>query len=121
MSIKVYVESDPMHRLQWADAPDDFLVWRHGSGGTVEILDIQVSSDRRKGRGRALVERLLRDVCAISHSGDTRVWAITRSSNLIAQKFYEALGFDGIPLRRFYSSEKNVDAVLYIRSAGGSV
>ena len=94
----------------------DYLDWRLASGGTVEIMDIVVNSDRRKGVGRKLVSALLR-----FHDPLTRVWAITRSENLIAQKFYEALGFDAIPLRRFYSDEKRIDAVMYIRSAGGPV
>lgn len=94
----------------------DYIDWRKASGGTVEIMDIAVNSDRRKGIGRSLVSQLMK-----CFAPEVRVWAITRAENIIAQKFYEALQFDAIPLRRFYSSEKNIDAVMYIRSAGGPV
>ena len=107
------------NRLTYDDSAD-FLDHRGGSGGTIEIFDIQVSSERRKGRGRLLIEHLLRKVSK-EWGKEVRVWAITRAENIIAQKFYEALQFDSIPLRRFYSSEKNVDAIMYVRSAGGPV
>lgn len=98
------------------DNADGFLVHRAGSGGTVEIFDIAVTTERRKGAGRKLIQELFATL-----DPATRVFAITRAENLIAQKFYEALGFDGIPLRRFYSDDRRIDAVMYIRSAGGSI
>lgn len=95
----------------------DFLVYRSGSGkNSIEIYDIQVGSDRRKGRGRALVNTLLthytpRDV--------NLIYAITRSSNLIAQEFYEGLGFRVVGvLRNFYKDEFSkdcADAIMYGR------
>lgn len=67
----------------------DRLEWREGHGRTVEIFDIVVGSERRKGRGRALIQLLLQQV-----PGDTAmVYAITRLSNAIAHQFYEACGF----------------------------
>lgn len=95
----------------------DFLIWRDGSGDTVEILDIVVDSDRRKGRGRQLIEALFKMLPAA-----TKVFAITRTSNLIAQQFYEKLGFSvtGI-LRNFYGSAHSADAVMYGRSSSGPV
>lgn len=99
------------------DDDRDFLVYRPGSGGTVEIFDIVVGSERRKGRGRELVSRLLQQF-----PPDTRVYAITRASNFIAHEFYEALGFQVVaPLREFYSGEHTIDAVMYGRKCGGVV
>ena len=93
----------------------DFLDYREGSGGSVEIFDLQVGSDRRKGIGRQLVERLCGGL-----QPDIRVWAITRATNEIAQIFYERCKFTmACPLRRFYSEDNGVDAIMYIRRAGG--
>jgi ribosomal protein S18 acetylase RimI-like enzyme len=91
----------------------DFLIWRQGSGNTVEIYDIAVGSERRKGRGRALVNKLYEQV----PTGTKLVWAITRSDNFIAQEFYEELQFRVVGiLRNFYQdSGKTVDAILYGR------
>lgn len=104
-----------MNRIELNDG-QDFLVWREGSGDTIEVFDIAVNSERRKGTGRRLMEALFRKV-----GPGKRVFAITRATNLIAQLFYERLRFDGIPLRRFYSSDKDVDAVMYVRSSEGPV
>lgn len=96
------------------DDPSDFLDWRKGSGPTVEICDIQVGSQRRKGRGRELIRRLLRKL----PEGTRTVWAITRANNLIAHDFYDGLGFRVAGyLREFYRDEEptpsGVDAILY--------
>lgn len=67
----------------------DYLVWRVGYGRTVEIEDIAVGSERRRGIGRKLVEKLL-----LAVPPDTAmVYALTRAGNTIAHQFYEALGF----------------------------
>lgn len=91
---------------------DDHLDWRPGSGGTVEVYDIVVSSVRRCGQGHKLINRLIDEVC--HPNGVTRLWAITRAGNFVAQQFYEALRFRSVPLRDFYG-EGGVDAVMYIR------
>lgn len=93
----------------------DFLNYRYGSGLTIEIFDIQVDTERRKGRGKALLAALFKTLPV-----DTRVFAITRAENEVAQEFYEACGFRvcGV-LRRFYSGYTGIDAVMYIRKAGG--
>jgi ribosomal protein S18 acetylase RimI-like enzyme len=97
-------------RIELED-PRDFLVWRMGSGNTVEIFDIQVGSERRSGRGRALVNLLLNKFLP---RGVKRVWAITRDTNFIAHQFYEELKFRGVPLRDFYG-QGGVDAIMFIR------
>lgn len=78
----------------------DVLLYREGSGGTVEIFDIVVNSERRKGNGRKLVDLLKEEV-------DTYlIFAITRSSNQIAQAFYLSCGFRVVAnLTRFYDDE----------------
>jgi ribosomal protein S18 acetylase RimI-like enzyme len=109
------VEDDsiaPLYQTERREDPRDYLRWRKGSGGTVEILDINVESDRRIGRGREMVETLLEEVRKETHL----VFAFTRQSNDIASQFYQALGFvvaAVVPL--FYQGENDVErtAVLY--------
>jgi len=94
----------------------DFLVYREGGGGTVEIFDISVTSEhRRRGIGKQLLTTLFQDV-----GPGKRVFAITRTTNEVAQQFYESCGFEvaGV-LRRFYGAENGADAVMYVRSSGG--
>lgn len=77
----------------------------------MEIYDIQVGSSRGQGRGKELVQRLYLDV----PRGCRLIWAITRSTNQVAQHFYEALGFRVVGvLREFYKDDVDgVDAVMY--------
>lgn len=103
------------------DDPRDFLVWRKGSGRSVEIFDIAVGSERRKGKGRKLIELLIDRICPTL--GAKKVFAITSASNFIAQQFYEELRFRSIPLRNFYevldkTGAETVDAIMYIRDIG---
>lgn len=97
----------------------DFLEYVRGSGPTVEIRDIQVGTERRLGRGRALVDQLLKRLP--SEFPDCKVvWAITRAENKVAQQFYESLHFRIIGnLFDFYRDvgpEGRVDAVMYGRN-----
>ena len=48
-----------------------------------------VGTVRREGRGRQLIEKLLKEV----PSDTSLIFAITRISNVVAQQFYEANGF----------------------------
>ncbi len=104
------------------DDPNDFLEWRRGHGGTIEIVDIVVRSERRKGRGRLLVQRLFAELNPHEH-----VYAITRAENRIAQEFYHALGFRCVaPLFDFYGNRDNngdvtIDAVMYGRKVKGPI
>lgn len=104
------------HRISINDGKD-YLDWRNGSGGTIEIFDVAVTSERRKGRGRSMVSHLLRHL-----PPTTKVFAITRADNAIAQEWYEAMKFhvSGV-LRGFYEQGKGVDAIVYVREAGGAV
>jgi ribosomal protein S18 acetylase RimI-like enzyme len=99
------------------DDPRDFLEWREGSGGTVEIWDIQVGTERRKGKGRRLFQKLFAEL-----GPGVTVFAITRADNEVAQQFYEACRFTTVNvLRRFYGAERGVDALMYLRKSGGPV
>lgn len=84
----------------------DFLVYREGSGGTIEIFEILVQSDRRVGTGTKLIEQL------ISENPDKKIFAFTRYENVNARKFYIKNGFMEIAIRNFYPDG---DAVLVWR------
>lgn len=90
------------------DLDGGFLEWREGSGGTVEIYDIAVNSERRKGIGRAMIKEL-----AEAYPGYT-IFAFTRASNAVARLFYEALGFQGTVVEKFYQGDP---AMLYVKWA----
>lgn len=94
----------------------DYLEYQKRLDGRIEIVDIAVHSGRRKGVGRFLVSELLKNLAP-----STVVYAITRTENEIAQQFWEGVGFTTVnPLRRFYGTDK-VDALMYVRKAGGPV
>lgn len=94
-----------MNRIELNDGKD-YLVYREGSGDTIEIYDIAVMSKRQRGYGRKMVEMLEEKV-------DTHaIFAITRESNLIARTFYKKLGFKEAVLPKLYEKE---DAVMYIK------
>jgi ribosomal protein S18 acetylase RimI-like enzyme len=111
------LEGEELNRIILDNDPRDFLDYQQRPDGTVEIVDIAVNSERRKGKGRRLVEALF------SRLGkDTRVWAITRADNEIAQQWYEALQFNVVGvLRRYYGPHRGVDGVMFGRRAGGPV
>ena len=93
----------------------DFLVYRSGSGDTIEIYDIQVGSYRREGIGRRLVHSLVEQV----PKHINLVYAITRAENIIAKQFYEGIGFRIVGvLVDFYGVKTEdgkdcVDAIMY--------
>lgn len=116
MSGVSHIEMKGMMRIS-INGGRDFLDWREGSGGTVEIFDIVVNSARRKGYGRALLGILFAHI-----PPETHVWAITRSTNDIAINWYEAMKFRVVGvLREFYENERGVDGIMFGRLAGGSV
>lgn len=96
------------------------LEFAFGPGNRCEIIDIEIPADgRRNGLGRRMVDEL----CQLCKRRDVKVvYAITRSNNRIAQKFYENLRFDVSVLRDFYEpGVQAVDALLYSRSPVGPV
>jgi ribosomal protein S18 acetylase RimI-like enzyme len=89
-----------VQRIVLDEDPRDYLDWRGGSGGTVEIFDIVIGSERGVGKGRRLVDLLRQTVSA---GNPKLIYAITRDSNSIAKEFYRHLGFRNIAvLHRFY-------------------
>ena len=96
------------------------LEFAFGPGNRCEIIDIEVPAEgRRKGVGRKMVDEL----CQMCKRRNVAVvYAITRHSNRIAQKFYESMRFDVSVLRDFYEpGVQAVDALLYSRSPIGPV
>lgn len=93
-----------MKKIELNDG-QDYLYYREGSGDTVEIFDIAVNSERGVGNGRKLVDTLRSQV-------ETHlIFALTRVSNIGAQKFYLKVGFHNLGrLKKFYSDE---DAVMF--------
>jgi ribosomal protein S18 acetylase RimI-like enzyme len=101
---------------------EDYLDYRVGSGGTIEIEDIAVMSERGKGRGTELLNQLISE-CRDMPTMPRLIWAITRAENEVAQHFYEARGFRVVGvLRDFYHEERpsgrpsitgGIDAIMY--------
>lgn len=91
----------------------DYLQWRQGSGSTIEVYDIAVFGDRRKGSGRKMIQDLY-DIVAKQYSSTTLIWAIARESNRIARDFYLGIGWRIIAvLPQFY---KEGNAIMFGRN-----
>lgn len=72
----------------------DYLEWRYAPGQTAEIVDIKVLSERVKGKGRKLVETLVRELKSKQATQPVKLlYALARADNEIARGFYTALGF----------------------------
>lgn len=96
----------PVNRIELNEG-QDYLEWQHTHGGNVEITDIAVSSERRKGYGKLLVKMLIDLVSERAHM----IWVITRTSNTTAGCFYSSQGFRVLAiLLEFYPEG---DAVVY--------
>jgi len=67
------------------------IVWRRGTGDNVELLDIEVTSQRRTGQGTILLLRMLNSLK--QNPPDSSIFGFTRTENVIAQEFYSAMGF----------------------------
>lgn len=90
-----------MNKIVYHDKKD-FLEYREGMDGTVEIFDIAVGTKRGKGIGTKLINEL-------KEMNYRLIYAFVRGSNLGARKFYKKNGFKEVRLPRFYSDE---DAVI---------
>ena len=89
--------------IYFVDQPEDSLIYREGSGDTVEIFDIRVMSERSQGRGTKLIERLVEEVKDKTHL----IFAITRQSNAPAIRFYERNGFRQLALLPDFYEDEN--------------
>ena len=86
------------------------------AGPEAEIADLAVSPDaRRRGIGRALIDRLLADLEA---EGVTAVFLEVRESNRAARALYESRAFHAIGRRRGYYRLPPEDALLLKRELG---
>lgn len=83
-----------------------WLIYREGSGETVEILDIHVDPNfRRRGVGK----RMINDLIGKLGKNNLLIYAITRVSNVAAQEFYEAIGFRIVGrLHQFYRRREDM-------------
>jgi len=77
----------------------DFLEWRMGKGGTAELFDIAVMSNRRKGVGREMITEMEN---AAKKKGVSRVYGFVRTENAVAREFYKKLGYKEVLLENFY-------------------
>lgn len=100
------------------DGTDSTLTWIPRDDGTCEIVDIEVANARRRqGVGHSMVNLLIDEMMP---KESKLLWAITRSTNKIAQEFYEHMHFRVVGvLRNFYKDEASptdgVDAIMYGR------
>jgi ribosomal-protein-alanine N-acetyltransferase len=86
------------------------------AGPEAEIADLAVSPDaRRRGIGRALIDRLLADLAAM---GVESVFLEVRESNHAARALYASRAFQGIGRRRGYYRVPVEDALLLKRELG---
>jgi len=88
------------------------------AGPEAEIADLAVSPDaRRRGIGRALIDRLLAD---LETEGVLAVFLEVRESNHAARTLYESRAFRGIGRRRRYYRLPPEDALLLKRELGAT-
>jgi ribosomal protein S18 acetylase RimI-like enzyme len=73
---------------------EDYLLWKEDRGGAIEIVDIAVYSERERGIGRSMVQELV-------DKGKT-IYAFSRQDNVVALRFYTALGFRQVKIINFY-------------------
>jgi len=86
------------------------------AGPEAEIADLAVSpAARRRGIGRALIDRLLAQLAA---QGVRTVFLEVRESNGAARALYESRAFRGIGRRRGYYRFPLEDALLLKRESG---
>jgi ribosomal protein S18 acetylase RimI-like enzyme len=74
----------------------DFVDFREGKAGNVEIFDIAVNSERGKGVGSRLLQRVAKDTGAVI------LYAFCRDTNELAHAFYKKNGFVGHDVPNFY-------------------
>jgi ribosomal protein S18 acetylase RimI-like enzyme len=87
------------------DGVQSWLEYTTKPGGVCEILDIYVhETQRRKGLGTKLIEKLRQDVTEQVH-------VVTRRSNGVARLFYQSLGWFEVVLPGYYPGE---DGVMFI-------
>jgi ribosomal-protein-alanine N-acetyltransferase len=82
----------------------------HGAADEGEILNLGVApAHRRRGVGRALVERVL---ALLAGRGARAVFLEVRESNAVARRLYQSLGFAEVARRARYYRRPVEDAVV---------
>jgi ribosomal-protein-alanine N-acetyltransferase len=113
--MRVLVAEEPVGRGDGAGRPLGYVVAMI-AGPEAEIADLAVSPDaRRRGIGRALIDRLLADLEA-EHV--TAVFLEVRESNHPARALYESRAFRAIGRRKGYYRLPVEDALLLKRELG---
>ena len=79
----------PYDALHIIDDYRGYLVWRYGTGSTVELLHLD-TLERRKGYGSSLIYDML---LSVDRDRACVVYGFTRANKIEAQVFYAALGF----------------------------
>lgn len=87
----------------------DHLMYQLSNGGTAEIFDIVVHTERGRGIGTEMLDQAVKE---LHEFGIKRLFAFTRDSNSLAQKFYKKNGFNGTPISNFYPDG---NAILFVR------
>ena len=86
-----------------------YVVWRVGTGRTVEVLQL-FASEYRQGYGTSM----LADMCAkLADTDAVTVFGFTRAHAIKAQAFYISLGFKLIRIPAMYAEG---DAVLFTQN-----
>lgn len=75
----------------------DVLKYRDGMGGTIEIFDIVVRTQRSIGIGSRMIQEL------IEKENPSVVYAFCRKENVHAHNFYKKNGFRPVDIGQFYS------------------
>ena len=95
----------PYNGLYQYQSIEGYIVWRYGTGETVELLQLE-ASEHRKGYGTFLVKHMLSELS--DHPSHYTVYGFTRERLIIAQIFYLSLGFKLIRLPDYYREGSGV-------------
>ena len=88
----------------------DFVAFQiNRSGNTIEILDINVNTERRKGTGSHLIAKLIQSHRRME---PYNLYALTRRSNEAARAFYHSLGFTAVSLLPEFYINKEQDGTV---------
>lgn len=98
---------EKMHVIFWHGR--GHLIWRHDTGNTVQLCDIEVY-EKRQGIGSRLIKKLVKD---LSSDPPDSIFGFTAVKNKNAQKFYKALGFELILADNLYKKGAYLFVIIY--------
>lgn len=121
--IYTVTEENGLWQIRLWQYRDDYLIFREGSGHSIELYDIAVNSARRVGRGTLLLWCMFSEFDCHSRFDRTpeqplrNVFAFVRGSNRKAHQFYLKNGFQHLSsIPQFYSDELGQDDALIFRT-----